>query len=162
MREKLLDDVCRYLPALLATQKKLAELYARKQQALVEARLEVLQQLVQPELDLTCALQQHLRTRRDLLRSARQAGLPHSNIRDLLPLMAASERADLEHMVVDSQKLSRQLRRASSVHWIIARKSCQYYGEILELFANRGRTAPTYAAQSDRETSGGAILDASV
>ena len=162
MREALLDAIRRYLPEVLATQKQLAELYARKQQALVEARPEQLQSLEQTELQLTGALQQHLRTRRDILRSARQAGLPHASIQDMLAAFDSADCAKLAQMVTDSQELSRQLRRASSVHWIIARKCCQYYGEILDLFANCGRTALTYSSQSDRDSGGGAILDTSV
>ena len=162
MQNRLLEDIRRYLPDLLATQRTLADLYARTQHALVQAQHQQLQQLVQPELELRGALQQHLRARQSILRAAREAGLPHASLLELLSACAPTARTELEPLALDSQELSRQLRRASSVHWIIARRCCQYYGEILELFANCGRMAPTYAAQSDRETNGGAILDTSV
>jgi len=162
MRNSLLESVRRFLPDLLATQRTLADLYARKQQALVQAQHQQLEQLEQPELELTRALQQHLRARRDILQAAREAQLPHASLRELVSAFDPDARAELQPLIRDSQELSRQLRRASSVHWIIARKCCQYYGDVLELFANCGRMAPTYAAHSDRETSGGAILDTTV
>lgn len=158
MSVETLDQIGQFLASLEATQTELSSLLEKKRAALVDARADELLRLSRIEADLTERLQGHLDSRRQILQQAEQSGSAAESIRQLV---AESGGEHLEPRLQRAERLAETLRRESWIHWIISQRTCRHYCDLLELIAHCGEAAPTYGRSLSRQTTGGAILDAS-
>ena len=159
--DKTLSQIETFLTSLEATQTELASLLEKKRAALTNARADELLRLSHIEADLAVRLQEHLDDRRRIIEQAEQRGSAAESIRHLVTQIGGEAASRLEPRLQHAERLAKTLRRESWIHWIVAQRTCRHYGDLLELIAHCGETAPTYSRSPSRQTTGGAILDAS-
>lgn len=162
MAAQLLNDIRRFLRALDGTQERLADVLTEKRTALVEAQADRLEALSQSEQKLVHEMQAHLRRRAGLLQRARENRLPAGSIRELAAGLRGPDGERLRAQLQQVRERAAELRRETWVHWIVSHRTYQHYGRMLDLIAHRGQAAPTYGGESNRDSSGGALLDASI
>ena len=153
--------VRRFLAELEAAQTGLREVLDRKGRALQAADAAELERIGDVEQQHVRGLQALLNRRRSILHQAGAAGA--ESIADVVEQFGGSDQRELREQIGRIRAAADQIRRATWVHWIVARSMSSHYSELLELIANCGREAPTYEERPAAHASaGGAILDASV
>jgi hypothetical protein len=171
----LAAEVRQYLDDVDAAQEALGVVGARKNGALRTADAAALVALADEEATLATRLRKRLGERDHLLSRARVAGHRVTTITELVDDLTARDAtgpvsAGLRERLHRTRSTARRLQRETWVHWIVARRTVEQYGELLDLIANHGRRAATYAAptassvrraSSTDGTTGGAVLDAS-
>ena len=162
MAVSLLSRVKKFLHALEAIQDELLELYERKRLAITRAEATEMRALAQTEAKLTQTMQGFIQQRQQILNDAGGAQLPSDSILDLVAAVGGDEQPQLEERVVQSRKKSERIRRESWVHWVVSQRALNHYRDLLDLIADHGRKSPTYSHGARRQSTGGAILDASV
>ena len=162
MSARLLEQVTQFLQLLEPAQDEMLRLFNQKRSAVKLARTDEMLQLAQRESELTFELKQHLERRKRILALASNAGLPSDSIHSLVVAIGGQQREQLEQRIENSRSKSEAIRRHSWIHWIISQRAFSHFSELLDLIAYRGEKAPTYSQVPGMDTSGGAILDASI
>ena len=165
MSSLLLKDLIGFLQTLEQTQGELLELFAEKSRALNAFEGEKLGPLSNREGELARRLQIVLGQRNRLLERAKGEGLAVNSLLQLAGAIGTAESGELTARIRRAQDQAVQLRHESWVHWIISHRCYNHYTELLDLIANGGEQAPTYAEQTSPTPATamrGAILDANV
>lgn len=164
MSGRLRGELQNYLTTLEQTQTELVELYQQKRTAMRHRQAEVLASIAEPEQKLTQQLQQHLTRREEILRHARLQGHSAGTLSELADILDGMEVTDppLPAQVARVRQHADRIRRECWMQWIIAHRTLNQFGDLLDLIAHCGKTNPTYNQRPSEETGGGAILDTSV
>ena len=169
MVASILADIDGFLTGLEETQTELEALHTRKRAALGSARSEELLTLASLEQELVRQLHEHQRRRQRILLQAQRQGTPARDLSELIEHTAndgdgtEADRGQLQSRIAELKDIASRLRHGSWVHWIIAKRTCQYHAELLELIAQGGHKQTVYAeTPANPEASGGVILDHSV
>jgi len=162
MAMNLRSRVKKFLSSLESIQDELLELYERKRHAITRAEATQMRTLAQTEAELTQTMQRFVVQRQEILNDAGGAQLPCDSILELVAVVGGDEQSQLEDRVKRSRKKSERIRRESWVHWVVSQRALNHYRDLLDLIADHGRKSPTYNHGSSRQSTGGAILDASV
>jgi hypothetical protein len=156
------NDVRELLRALEAAQRDLTALYERKRGALVEGASEELLSVARDEAALANRFHGLLSRREQILQAAEHSGRPKAEtLLALVGSLSAADRGELEPLISEARQRSEILRRETWVQWIIAHRAHSHYSGMLELIAHSGGKPPTYDAKPGKETTGGALFDAS-
>jgi len=162
MSTQLLDEIQQFLQELEPTQDEFLTLFGQKRIAVTRADTDAMLRLADSEAKLTEQMRLHLDRRRRILQQANQKGLPSDSIQALVGELGDSSQEPLKQGIERSLAKSESIRRESWVHWIVAQRGLNHCTELLDLIAYCGAKAPTYSRGPDQQTSGGAILDASI
>jgi hypothetical protein len=162
MSAELCQRVKEFLQALEPTQDELIVFFGKKRTALRAAQQVELVRLVDSEAELAKQMQRHLGRRQQILQQARQSGLPSDSILTLVVAIGGDQREQLEQRIQRARTKSEKIRTESWIHWIVTQRALNHFSELLDLIAHCGRQAPTYSQGPSEETTGGAILDASI
>ncbi|QDT66130.1 flagellar export chaperone FlgN [Calycomorphotria hydatis] len=151
----------RYLGQLEAVQSKFAELYREKDQALVSAKLTELEALSTRE-EYLCRALKHLAIEREkLLQLAQKCGHAVETLAALAEQVSDQNTGIVRNKrIIQCQGHAADLRRRTWSHWVVTQRSQAQYAALVDLIANRGKTAPTYDP-ARREGSEGSLIDAS-
>ncbi|MEZ6046895.1 MAG: hypothetical protein R3C11_15210 [Planctomycetaceae bacterium] len=161
MAAELADQIRTYLTELVNIQSELFNLFRDQGPLLYGEDPQRIQQFVQQKTLLVQKLNQKLLQREELLQRARKAGITGRSLQEVIGQMSGDIISELNRLIELSTRLTLHLRQESWKQWVFLQRSHQHHSEILELIAHRGKKSPTYHAKSNREATGGAILDAS-
>lgn len=151
------SELASLLTDLLAGQNELLDILSRKRQLLAASDLDGLAAIGADEQRLILALQECLQRREDLLRRARQEGMPSANLQTLSKSLPRSQRDRLDPQVQLARSRARLLQHHSLTNWVIVQRTLIHLSQLLEIIATGGRLQPTYGRGPAAHTSGNLV-----
>jgi hypothetical protein len=103
-------------------------------------------------------LEQCHQRRSELVRAARQAGLPGQTLRAAAGALHPDARSSLQALLDEAESAGRRLRLACLTHWMLARRSLAHISQLLEILATGTPQPPTYG-NGAVSTARGSLLD---
>ena len=163
MGGQLKDDVRELLRGLEAAQRDLLLLQERKRTALSQGAGSDLLQIAREETVLSNRLRELVDRRALILNEARNRGAADTgSLAGFVATLPVADREDLQLRIEQVRTRAETIRRETWVQWIIAHRAYSHYSSMLELIAHSGAKSPTYEEQPMAESTGGALLDASI
>ncbi len=157
--EQLLFEIEKFLTLLEPHQQKMLQLCDQKTVQLREGKMKELIELSNHEAVLTREMQLLLSTRQQLLNMASGICGQVESLEEIVKPIDTKAAQSILQRIEHSKGISEKIRRESWVHWIIAQKSCQHYGELIDIIAHCGKQAPSYAEGILEDRSGSPLLD---
>jgi len=150
-----------FLTRLESRQSAFAEHYVDKDEALRTSQTKRLFEIAAREEQLCDDLRASALERNQILQAARGAKLPTGSISELATALEGV--SDNERRLKRIERVGQraaELRRNTWSHWVVAQRSYAQYSALIDLIANRGKTAPTSSAGEGGHAEG-SLMDAS-
>ncbi len=156
---ELLPEIDQFLSSLMLKQGEMIKLCEQKTVFLREGKMTQLTELSQREAVFIREMQLLLTTRQRLIDMASDSGNRMESLEEIVSTIEDNRTKNLLQRMDKSKELSAIIRRETWVHWIIAQKSSQHYGELIDIIAHCGNQAPSYAEGLLEDRSGSPLLD---
>ncbi|WP_459556068.1 flagellar export chaperone FlgN [Lacunimicrobium album] len=145
----------------LTIQKELLALYVRKKADLTAAQFETMSGVISQEQGLLTRYAQQHQQREKILELLRRLDPQTASLTSWLKACPMVEASDVLARVQQVHAYNLQLRENCWSMWILANRSQQVYGEMVELITFAGKKAPTYDQDFSSRHSASSFLDAS-
>lgn len=159
---QLSEEIAHFVNVFAETQQALLTLLVEKRQVLVAADGVRLADLNAAEQKLTARLEALIVWRGRLLKVGAGQGCVGQSLSDVLRELDDPLSVELRDRILPLQQLSAALRQETWIQWVISQRCERHYGEMIELIARGGHSAPTYEDRPAGQSTGGAVLDAAV
>ena len=146
------------LEDLTKVQDELLDVLARKRQCMAAGDQQKMTELQPVEEHLCQRLQACHDRRANLLKQARQNGLPSGSLGDLASVLECGEREKIEKEAKAASARMGLLQHNCLANWVLAQKALLHASQMLEIIANGGRLEPTYGNRAS-PAAGGVLVD---
>lgn len=159
---QLSEEIARFVNVFAEAQQALLTLLVEKRHVLVTADGVRLAELNAAEQKLTGRLEALIVWRSRLLKASAGQGCVGESLSDVLIELDDPLSIELRARLPQLQRLSAALRQETWIQWVISQRCERHYGEMVEVIARGGQSAPTYEERPAGQSTGGAVLDAAV
>ncbi len=155
------SELATFLTHLSAVQDQSLDLLTKKRELLIAADAQGLADIGKREEALIEKLQGCLKRRDELLKRARQQGLPSDSIRSLAAALPPGEKREPAEQVRQAAGRARLLQHHSLTNWVLVQRTLIHLSQMLEIIATGGGMQPTYGKEASAGAPG-ALVDRAV